>query len=267
MIEEVGYSALLLDDDPMVLRTLESGLKKRGFITWSTKNQTEAIQFVKSHHPNVACIDLHMPGINGIEVIRQMREILPDIRVVVVTGHLDEYEKQVEPLKVRIVEKSSRTINELEIVICEELELSKQEYEALKTKEKLKLKARILFVDDEEEIGDFNREIAIGEGLDAESVHSAEQALEKLKTFKPDILCTDLTMPKMHGDEFIKILKASPEYSSIKIYIGTTGDHYANNRFLAVGVREVINKPFDLTGLTLAMRRWAAWANELKETK
>lgn len=262
MTKEIAYSALILDDDQMIVNSLKASLQQRGFITWGTKSQTDAVQFVKSHSPSVACIDLHMPDINGVEVIKQMREILPGIRVVVVTAYLDTYQAEVEQLKVRVVEKGSATIRELEKALIEELELSKQEFEALKKREKSKLKARILFVEDEEDIADFNCQIANEEGLLAEAVYSAEEAIEKMKTFKPDILCSDLGMPKMNGDEFVKKLKASGEYPFIKVYIGTTGDPEANQRFLSAGVREVINKPYDLTRTITAMRRWAEWAKE-----
>lgn len=261
MANEIAYSALILDDKEVVIRSLERALKARGFITWATQTQTEAIQFVQSHRPSVACIDLHMPGINGIEVINQMRGIVPDIRIVVVTGYLDKYQKEIEPLKVRVVEKGARIIQDLERVVCEELELSRGQLEAIKTREKAKVKARILFVDDEDEIADFNRDIAIEEGFEAESCHSAAEALEKAKTFKPDILCSDLNMSKMEGDQLIKTLKASPDYSSIKVYVGMTGDSSAHNRFLSVGAREVLSKPFDMTMIVTAMRRWAEWAN------
>lgn len=261
MADEIAYSALILDDDPVVLKSLQRALRKNGFITWTTSDQMDAIRFVQSHRPSIACIDLHMPEINGIEVINKMREIIPDIRFIVVTGYLDEYLKQIEPLKVRVVEKGTRTDQELEIAICKELELSRQEFEALKTREKPKLKARILFVDDEEDIADFTRYIATEEGLEAESARSIDEALIKAKTFKPDILCSDLHMSRGDGDVLIKKLISTGECPSIKVYIGMTGSEDENNRLLSAGAREVLNKPFDLTAIISSMRRWVEWAN------
>lgn len=55
---------------------------------------------------------------NGIEVIKQMREIAPKIRVVVVSAFLSQFAKLLEPLNVRVVEKGSRTNQELEDVLC-----------------------------------------------------------------------------------------------------------------------------------------------------
>ena len=259
MDKELAYSALVLDDDPVILHSLQWALKQRGFFTWVTQDQMEAIQFVKSHRPSVACIDLEMPKMNGIEVIKKMREIMPDIRVVVVTAYLDVFQQEVDDLKVRVVEKGSRTMRELDKIICEELELSRQEYDALKKKEKprLKLKTRILFVSNEDDICDFMRDIAIEEGLQARSAHSVDEALIQAATFKPEIVCTDLTMRQMHGDGLIKKMKSADDCSSIKIYVGMTGgDSQAHNRFLSAGAREVLQKPFDMTAIISAMRQW-----------
>ena len=266
MDKKIAYSALILDDDRVIMDSLKVALKQRGFATWATQNQMEAIQFVKSHRPSVACIDLEMPQMNGIEVINKMREIMPDIRVVVVTAYLDTYQQEVDDLKVRVVEKGSQTMRELDKIICEELELSRQEYEALKKRERPKLKTRILFASNEEDICDFMRDIAIEEGLKAQSVHSVDEALIQAATFKPEIFCTDLTMAKMHGDELIKKMKGSGDYPSIKIYVGMTGgDAAAHRRFLLAGAQEVLKKPFDLTSIINAMKYWVDILKTLKD--
>lgn len=258
MPKEKAYSALIVDDEVMVLRSLEKALKVRGFITWATMNQEEAIRLVESHRPSVACIDLHMPRINGIEVIKKMRAIMPDIRVIVVTGYYEEYRKQLEPLKVRVVEKGARTNFELEAVICEELKLSRQDLQGLKERKKAKSKLRILFVDDEAESADFSAEIARSEGADAKSVHSPDEALEAVSVFKPNVLCTDLKMQKMDGDELIRKMKASNNHSFIKVYVGITGFSHDKGRFLNVGASDVLTKPVNLTEFLDAMKRWGS---------
>lgn len=261
MADEIAYSALILDDEILVLKALDRALKKRGFITWTTSDPEAAIRFVRTHHPSVACIDLHMPKINGIEVIKRMREILPKIRVVAVTGRLDAYEQLLEPLNVRVVEKSSRTNRELENILCEELELSRQAFESLKTREKIKITARILFVEEEKDVADFLQEIASEEGFEADAVYSGEEALAKLETFKPDIIYTDLKMKGMHGDELIQKLKASANHSFIKYYVGMTGEPANNSRFFQVGVKDVLNKPFAVTEFITSMRRYVELVN------
>jgi len=256
--KENAYSALILDDEVMILRSLEKALRVRGFITRATMDPAEAIRLVESHRPSVACVDLHMPRINGIEVIKKMREIMPDIRVIVITGYFEEYREQLAPLKVRVVEKGARTNLELEAAICLELELSRQDLEGLKTRKRSKNKLRILFVDDEAESADFSAEIARSEGAEAKSVHSPEEALAAVPVFKPNVLCADLHMQKIDGDELIRKLKASKGASFIKAYVGITGFSHDKDRFFGAHADDVLTKPINLTEFLGAMKRWAS---------
>lgn len=258
MGDEKIYSALILDDQLMILRALQSALKVRGFVVWGTTNQEEAIRLVEAHRPSVACIDLEMPRINGIQVINKMREIMRDIRVVVVTGYLNNYRDQVKSLKVRIVEKSSayQTNRELEAVIAEELALSKQDLLGLKNRKVPESSLRILFVDDDAEAADFSAEIARAEGAEAEPAYSPEEALKIARLFKPNVLCTDLKMQEMDGDELIRKMKASGDYSSIKVFAGLTGFFHEKDRLLEAGACEILTKPVNLDDFLAAIRRW-----------
>ncbi|HOW87084.1 MAG TPA: response regulator [Candidatus Omnitrophota bacterium] len=258
MADEKIYSALILDDQIINVRALQSALKVRGFVAWGTTNQEEAIRLVEAHRPSVACIDLEMPRINGIQVITKMREIMPDIRVIVVTGYLNNYREQVQSLNVRVVEKSSayQTNRELEAMIGEELALSKQDLLGLKNRKVPESNLRILFVDDEPEVADFSVELARAEGAEAEPAHSPEEALKIAKLFKPNVLCTDLKMQLMDGDALIKKMKASTDYSSIKVFTGLTSFFHEKDRLLGVGACEVLTKPVNLDDFIAAIRRW-----------
>src|SRR5690606_34359392 len=50
----------------------------------------KAVQIAREQHPQVALLDAIMPGLNGLEATRQMKRALPDIRVVILSGHVDE---------------------------------------------------------------------------------------------------------------------------------------------------------------------------------
>jgi len=56
-------------------------------------------------------------------------------------------------------------------------------------------------------------------GFSVESASNGQDALEVLKRIRPDLIVTDIQMPKMSGSEFISALKARPETSSIPIVI------------------------------------------------
>jgi DNA-binding NarL/FixJ family response regulator len=52
-----------------------------------TANGREALKLAESTHPGVAVIDLGLPGLNGFELTRQIRRLLPGTEVVILTGH------------------------------------------------------------------------------------------------------------------------------------------------------------------------------------
>ena len=95
-------------------------------------------------------------------------------------------------------------------------------------------------------------------GAEAEAAHSPEEALEKAQTFKPNVICTDLKMQKMDGDDLIRKMKASGNHASVKAYVGVTGFAEAKDRFFEAGAVEVLTKPVNLHEFLDALKRWEA---------
>jgi two-component system KDP operon response regulator KdpE len=64
---------LVVDDHPRVLRFIEIDLKLRGFEVLTTTSGEEALELVKSKKPDVMLLDIIMPEIDGLEVLKQLR--------------------------------------------------------------------------------------------------------------------------------------------------------------------------------------------------
>ena len=64
---------LLADDDPVTLETLAACLQPEGFHTLLARHGTEALTLWKKHRPDLLCLDIMMPGMDGYEVCRQIR--------------------------------------------------------------------------------------------------------------------------------------------------------------------------------------------------
>jgi CheY-like chemotaxis protein len=64
---------LVVDDHPKVLRFMEIDLRLRGFEVITTTSGKEALDIVRSAKPDIMLLDIVMPGMDGFEVLRQLR--------------------------------------------------------------------------------------------------------------------------------------------------------------------------------------------------
>jgi DNA-binding response OmpR family regulator len=80
---------LIVDDEENQRRTLSIGLKLEGFDVVVASSSQEALQILAAASPQVdlALIDLMMPGLNGLELSRQMRRLFPHVRVVLSSAY------------------------------------------------------------------------------------------------------------------------------------------------------------------------------------
>lgn len=66
---------LLVDDDRLVLATLASGLAQAGYVVQATGSAEEALRVLAIERPDIAVLDVRMPGQSGLELARQLREV------------------------------------------------------------------------------------------------------------------------------------------------------------------------------------------------
>ena len=66
-------SVLLVDDEVPLLRTLSISLRARGYDVLSAENGEEALAIVRATPPDVVILDLGLPGISGMDVLREVR--------------------------------------------------------------------------------------------------------------------------------------------------------------------------------------------------
>ena len=78
---------LLVDDEKEFVETLADRLKMRDLQASIAHNGEEALSAVKAEEPDVIVLDLKMPGIDGIEVLRRVKEAYPNVEVIILTGH------------------------------------------------------------------------------------------------------------------------------------------------------------------------------------
>jgi two-component system, OmpR family, response regulator CpxR len=92
---EVPSKVLLVDDERDFVQTLSERLIMRDMGSAVAYDGESALSMIKEEEPEVMILDLKMPGIDGIEVLRQVKSTNPDIEVIVLTGHGTEKDKDI----------------------------------------------------------------------------------------------------------------------------------------------------------------------------
>ena len=93
---------LVVDDDPVVSKSFDRVLSRKGYIVVSAENGLEALSKVAHDEYDAVFTDIKMPGMDGIEVAQQMRARRPWTPVVIITGYGSaEHEARAEAAGVR----------------------------------------------------------------------------------------------------------------------------------------------------------------------
>lgn len=78
---------LIVDDQPGIRLLLEEIFKPTGIMTALASNGKEALGIVQKHNPDCILLDMKMPGMNGVEVLREIRTLSPDAIVMMMTAY------------------------------------------------------------------------------------------------------------------------------------------------------------------------------------
>jgi DNA-binding response OmpR family regulator len=96
-------SVLIVDDEKNIRLTLSQALEALEVETDTATNGEEALAKLKEKGFGLILLDLKMPGMDGMEVLRRVREIRPDIRVIIITAY-GTIESAVEAMKLGAVD-------------------------------------------------------------------------------------------------------------------------------------------------------------------
>ena len=85
---------LLVDDEEDFVKTLSERIKMRDLGSDIALNGEEALKLVDNEVPDVMVLDLKMPGIDGMEVLRRVKKAYPEVQVIMLTGHGSEKDEK-----------------------------------------------------------------------------------------------------------------------------------------------------------------------------
>lgn len=121
---------LVIDDDPLIGRTLTSHFSQKGYeVSWCDSGE-EAFQVLEKTSPDFILLDVRLPDIDGLEILRRIKEKEPRAFIVIMTAY-DDMKTTVEAIKLGAFEYLVKPLNFIEL----DLTLAKlKEIKSLQTK-------------------------------------------------------------------------------------------------------------------------------------
>jgi two-component system response regulator AtoC len=83
----MAYSVLVVDDEDLTLRTISRGLRQEGFEVMTAGSGEDGVRIFQEENPDLTLLDIVLPGMDGVEVLRQIKQINPGAVVVMMSAY------------------------------------------------------------------------------------------------------------------------------------------------------------------------------------
>ena len=255
---------LVVDDEVEVTYALQAYFQRKGYEMVTAFDGAQAMGHLESRPVDLVLLDLRMPEVNGIEVLRYIRAHKPQTRVVVITAFDDEYRGLVEQIGVHGFLNKPFGIEALTQTIEQVLRQPADQMMAVASAEASHAgqpsatpKAKLLMVESAEYLFNIKRVFfelpeRCGGQYTVEVAYSMVEALEKLHAFHPDLVLVDLVAAGSLGDLAAQILRSPDRPKELIVHGSGTMAQRQKERVEALtrkGVQLVLNETFTQAGL------------------
>ncbi|GEM_PF-699551 len=191
---------LVIDDEEAFLATLNSFFSARGYQMLTATSAEAALQVIKQDVPALAFVDIKLPGINGIELVKILKKDYPGIKLFVITAFDEENKKTVEALGVDGFFAKPVGLDQLKKKVIEVLAASERRMKTIIKSQVLEgtPQAKLLFVlevlaNEDDRLTRYLRDCfsdpsRCGGKYEVEFAYTINQTQDKLMSFKPDLV-------------------------------------------------------------------------------
>src|SRR5574338_88357 len=222
MSESEKRSILIIDDDKTIRKLISHHLKLNNYIPFEAENSYQAFDILKDKSIDLVLSDVTMEGMDGFEFCKKVREnenhrFLPFI-FVTAKNTLEDKSKAVESGGDDIITKPF-DIKELILKIQALIRRSDiyRTYGIRKSLNKSfdEVTPKILFVDDDTSMAKLFKYNLEKAGYDCVVASSVDETMDLIKVQIPDVIVSDIMMPKIDGFEFRKMILDIPSLKDI----------------------------------------------------
>ncbi len=236
--------ALLVDDNDAFRTTARGYLERAGcveLVAVATSGE-EAVRLAQRYRPDLVFTDLVLPGMNGVETTRRIKDSLPHAVVVILTLYdLAEYRAGAQRAGAdALVGKSEFTDKVVRDWV---------------NKAMAQKKCVVLVVDDSLTIRRMVMHALRHLASEFGEATTGLEAIEQLTLHNYDAVMLDLNMPDMHGLEVLRFLRGTEHYRNLPVVVLTTrGDDDTRSQALRAGASAYLTKPFTPADLQEALQ-------------
>ena len=191
---------LVVDDETTMLETLSSFFGNRGYQLMTAASAEAALKLIKEEQPALALIDIKLPGMNGLELLKLIRQQYPPVKTFVITAYDEENKRAAEAIGIDAFFAKPIGLDALKKKVIEVLADSgklPQAAEQPKPAQGIPT-AKLLFVlevlpNEQDRLTPYLKECFTDESrsggkYEAAFAYSINDAQQKLMSFKPDIV-------------------------------------------------------------------------------
>ncbi len=265
----VGKSVLLLDDNATNLKILEGQCKRLGMTTHAFSHWEEAATFVRHTKPDVAVLDMIMPGKDGIEVARVMKQVRSDLPIVLFSsaGHLPLGKEAREELFAAVLNKPVKQdlMDQALFRILDSSGAATTTVAPPADPGTSALPINILIADDNDVNQKLMRRALEKLGYKSDVVGDGFQAVQAVEGKHYHLVFMDVMMPEMDGYEATAAILKKYEGRSRPLIMAMTANALQGDRqkVLSHGMDDFIPKPFKVQDVQEKMEHWAAELSKL----
>jgi len=254
---------LVVDDEQMICDLLRSVFSAHGHEVLTATSGREGLELFQGQRPHLTLLDLLMPEMNGLDVLKQIRAIDPEAGVIMLTGGgtdaletraremgVTDFLRKGLPLAVLVKTIEKAIQQQVKLAAATPVATAPGQVSSGKPAAK-----SILVVDDEPQTCDLISQYLTTRGYRVRTAPDGPTALALVEQERPHFIILDIALPGMNGLELLRQLRAKQwQYKGGVLALTGKQDENVLQGMLELGAVDVMGKPVDLGRLELAVQ-------------